>query len=1190
MEIKLHNIQKLIGGGGLSNYWYSGLMDYDPNKYTMNFTYDTSKLVNANDFSSPWSSSQPSIGIRYQPTSGYGAYGIGGQHFNFTKGIEESPEYKRFGENLIKDGKFTPLGEAWAKATDALLPSDSESRFFDKNNNLRTSWSPNIPDAHGRQARTFTNLEEYVNWVRNDQILGARHNIFLPSQKGVGFRYYYKDAMGIKHWVSPEDAAKYKKNTLSISTNGNGGTWTDFEITGEEVFPSRFGQQQQEVVTAPEQEEESAREPGRQRVQTEEGEYGFDWSKVKESAQKLFNNPELYALGRLAGNLINNERVYGHALKAIKPNLTSSYHTYRQVVGDEATKQAYYRRAAEGITKASRPMTSDADKQTAYQMEAQRAANELRAQGDLTDNQMIQKTSDESNQHQWANIARDNQVANTNRAAMNDVNARKQNLLAQRDSAQWSSIDNYLQGVEYRKRQQLAEQQQLNDQIWQLQIQEQMYEEPDLVKARAKLQQARKNHTDSTGMVDVNDQEVRDALKEYNLAYSRFMVKMYKQRYQKKNNPIEFDKKGSKITWKKKDDLLYKSAKDVVEHFRRMTKLAYDSVSKRPKEIKLVSHPKGSTKKYQQGGVAPFTIYKPVALGGETTTTSESSTSSTKKGSSDDLGQDLLKDLFKQLQASGLPSDVNAIYSRIGNLLQQQELFGNALSTEDIQSLYVSAMQQLSRIKYEKEQYDNVQTRVRAKEAGFEYAVTSDGRFVVQDQEGKIDYKSFEEINDKDTILTNDALLNLRAFYQPMNTLLTQIADNATSMSEIGKFLKAQLPVIENSETVIEGYTKKDAKLIKEGIEVLANAPEGDYKFSETKKSNAEQINMALDYLYRILPRNMQALLTANSGGEPKKLIQDLVMSKFNTTYKYELSPVTTGKSSSSTSKGVETEVKSNPLVQMIQGQGGTPRTLEYITRDSGVVMSVEGMEYSAIPKVYGDTSLKEMLNQSGLAAMIGKQGVTFGDQHINPEDFGDIMYSDSGAIVVTLPCKIVNNHKEVNLGVIDAYKKALDQVESQGITDKEEYEKALGEALKDQNLTSLLDANGLPDKNKFGQFLTVEAYTTTKLKGLDKSSQFVEKVSNPDDRLEQRIITALSTNKDKDDYSLDIDYYFWGDDVYRGTVFIPLSNNINAAINAYGDQVKLGESKEFENRYQNFNTRASNMKPSNSDLLYETE
>jgi len=44
----------------------------------------------------------------------------------------------------------------------------------------------------------------------------------------------------------------------------------------------------------------------------------------------------------------------------------------------------------------------------AYNMEARRVGNELRAQGDLADNQEIRRTSDESNQHQWQNIARDN--------------------------------------------------------------------------------------------------------------------------------------------------------------------------------------------------------------------------------------------------------------------------------------------------------------------------------------------------------------------------------------------------------------------------------------------------------------------------------------------------------------------------------------------------------------------------------------------------------------------------------------------------------------------------------------------------------------------------------------------------------------------------------------------------------------
>jgi hypothetical protein len=63
-------------------------------------------------------------------------------------------------------------------------------------------------------------------------------------------------------------------------------------------------------------------------------------------------------------------------------------------------------------------------------------------------------------------------------------------------------------------------------------------------------------------------------------------------------------------------------------------------------------------------------------------------------------------------------------------------------------------------------------------------------------------------------------------------------------------------------------------------------------------------------------------------------------------------------------------------------------------------------------------------------------------------------------------------------------------------------------------------------------------------------------------------MIRALSTDDKKSNYSLDIDYWLWGDDVYRGTVFIPLTNNLNASINAWGDQVKIDESRDLENRF----------------------
>jgi len=58
-------------------------------------------------------------------------------------------------------------------------------------------------------------------------------------------------------------------------------------------------------------------------------------------------------------------------------------------------------------------------------------------------------------------------------------------------------------------------------------------------------------------------------------------------------------KSGMKITYKKKDDLLYKTARDAVEHFRKMTKMTSDANNRRRIKIeKLTPHPKGNAKKY----------------------------------------------------------------------------------------------------------------------------------------------------------------------------------------------------------------------------------------------------------------------------------------------------------------------------------------------------------------------------------------------------------------------------------------------------------------------------------------------------------------------------------------------------------------------------------------------------------------
>ena len=60
--------------------------------------------------------------------------------------------------------------------------------------------------------------------------------------------------------------------------------------------------------------------------------------------------------------------------------------TYRNIVGDEATRNAFYTKAVEGENRAARPITSDADKNVAYRQEAKRIGDQLRIQGDIADN------------------------------------------------------------------------------------------------------------------------------------------------------------------------------------------------------------------------------------------------------------------------------------------------------------------------------------------------------------------------------------------------------------------------------------------------------------------------------------------------------------------------------------------------------------------------------------------------------------------------------------------------------------------------------------------------------------------------------------------------------------------------------------------------------------------------------------
>lgn len=910
------------------------------------------------------------------------------------------------------------------------------------------------------------------------------------------------------------------------------------------------------------------------------------WSKLGTGLKNVA--PDLLDAIRLAGNMHNNERVYNEMKKAIIPNLQQSYHTHRQVVGDEATKQAYYRRAAQGETKAAQPFTSDADRQVAYMNEAKRIGDELRAQGDLADNQEIRRTSDESNQHQWANIARDTEVANSNLTELIKARAAKHQLAAQKHSADWTNIDQFLLGKQAKLEQSKAKQRAIQDQIKTLQMQEDIANDPNIKEAYTTLENKAKELFPD-GNVNYQDPRLSDLVKNLQSVRRKAMIKYY----------TLYAKSGTKLTYSDDTDkYLYRTSRDIVEHFRKMSKITDDSrIRTMPKPIKLTSHPK--KRKYQLGGVAPFTIYRPLGVGGESAVSTQTSDSGSNKSSKDTAAKDkldMIKELFKQVQ--GLPVDVSRVYQEISNTLNKAKAFGEELTTDDIASMYLNSMQRLAQLKYSSDAYEKAKALVTTNGGINELAVGANGEMIFQNKEGEFKIGTIQNLNDKEwNPLTNDQVLELRAKSPNLafNDKIFNIVNNGVGMTKIAEEIKSLAAGLGSYDKKIEGISEVQSNKVKAGLQTIAGyseTPDGFYKITKEIKDSSSNVNAALNYIYSVLPKNYKTLLEINSNGNGKQLILSYLNSQTNDYYKEDIAPLT-GKAAQSDKDKTNNGINSNLLDQIQRDQIGVDRPFEIITKDGNTKLySLNSKSISQLPNVSQDMSLNRMLSESKIGTIMDSRlGITFGDQVISPENFKDIMFDSTHDVqVVTLPCKYQNGHKVVNFAIKDEFDDAIKEASKIIPIDysNPEFIKVLSQKLHEKGLDSLLKGDNI-DPNMFGHFMVVSAYTTDKV-NFDTNSRYIEKVKNPDSNLEDRIIKGLSTNKDKNDYELDVDDKFGFleltyDDVYRGNVFIPLNNDPISAQTGWGNNVNLNEARTLAEDYQNFQ-KSSKQKDSSSSVL----
>lgn len=388
------SIQKLASGNSINgNPWYSELStkgDFDINKYKYN--YDTSQLYAGDMSNGPsdfYISNQKGQGVgRYTPTNNTFGQSV--------MDIENQDYYQKFGEDLLdQDGNFTPMGEKWAKVVDAQLPPDSPATFYDNTGKLRTKWTVKNNDSLNRPAESYTNLADYVKRVRNDQILGARHNVFLNT----GNRYFYRDKEGVQHWVNPEDIKNYQVSEKPVTSGWNNDKtvyWNDYELTGlhSQVNPAEDNKPKQSNNFS-----------------------------LKDVINKM-DVTDKWGIPRAMYADITNRKVTDMLKK--QPLLLDPQEDHRYIQSDLDAEMNGQQAAAQLARTASHPITSDGNLQSMLQLEAASKGNEAVTAGRQQSNQRLREMQEQAWQQEVANHTNRHNIAMQNRQSIyNTANENK---------------------------------------------------------------------------------------------------------------------------------------------------------------------------------------------------------------------------------------------------------------------------------------------------------------------------------------------------------------------------------------------------------------------------------------------------------------------------------------------------------------------------------------------------------------------------------------------------------------------------------------------------------------------------------------------------------------------------------------------------------------------------------------------
>lgn len=615
--------------------------------------------------------------------------------------------------------------------------------------------------------------------------------------------------------------------------------------------------------------------------------------------------------------------------------------------------------------------------------------------------------------------------------------------------------------------------------------------------------------------------------------------------------------------------------------------------------------------KFDQGGVTPpYVAYQPVIVSDKRTSAIPEEAVAAKVAS--DKGKLTSKDLYTMLKEKlkGLPSDVDVAMWKLQSVEESLNLDFFHDFTSNVENRYLNALQTMNQLSFSREQYDKALDNVKSNGGLNEAAIDQYGQVYMTN--GK-DYKLMSPEKAKQSgwkQMTNQDLLYLRANDPSLSGKdeILNVVNNGIGISQVTKMIQdsiGNLGTNSNSETAYA--TTQQGQLIQGLNDFIKAAQETGqydasiedlYKAQIINKTQAQQAQQAIAYIYKTLPQNAKSLLkTRTEGGTDKEalnLISTLVLSKTSEdrSFTVDLEGGPTKKSMSKDANAGskdDTELKTSLPLQVMQDMGEADIAPVTIDKGDGVQMSVYGSFFSAINDKKGEpivnTSLQNMLAQSGLQDIVKNvRSITFGDQKLTPEQLSKITYNNTGIVRADLP---VNEDGTVKLSVLDDFNAAMNEIKGLGNASREQVE-----AIKAKyHLDQYLKDDGTPDPKHTAPFMLTEGYTTEK-NGIEDTA-YVKHIKNPTDDQIQLIKDSLTVGTGKDAKVPDIDTFDWynpfdyfgTENIYKATVYIPISNNVGAATRGGNQNLDYDEALKYEMKYRNFQ-RMNNAKTTSADVL----